>query len=89
MSRDPDWYRIEALLLAALERRKADFEISKRRFDSAAEQSKDLGLEHPDGRIAMYQAAKDYNAALTAYRDAVFDFNAFVLHSKIPDYLRE
>jgi len=89
MPRPEDRSRIEVILLGTLQRRKADYEISKRRFDLVSEHAKDLDLNNPDGATAVRQATKDLNQTLFAYRDAIIDFNRFLLYGTVPDYLRE
>ena len=81
--------RIEALLQGSLHRRKKDYEISKKRFDQVVENTRDLEPENPDGAISVRHAAKDYNQALVDYRDALMDLNQFLLHGRVPDYLKD
>ena len=80
-----DRFLIEGRLSGVLMQAKAAYEASKKQFDVARLQVADLGLDHPDGRRALHQATKAHKVAFRKYRQALMDFNYFILYGKIPE----
>src|SRR3954471_21878905 len=71
-----------ARLKDALEQAKALYEGSKLNFDQARALHVELGFGHPDGRLS--HATRLYNYSLRSYRQALTDFNRFILDIDIP-----
>ena len=64
----------------ALEQAKALYVGAKDEYDIAIQRMHDLGATHTDGSIR--HATQVYVSALVSYRNALLEFNRFVLRSK-------
>jgi hypothetical protein len=78
---------IEDRLRADLERRRGAY------YDAKAESARlelyyaDLGLTQRDGRYALRIAIEAQHRATEDYREALVEFNRFILDGKLPDHI--
>jgi hypothetical protein len=76
--------QLEADLLLQLRQAAEEFRLAKCEQQRLLEISRDLGLSHPDGRVAMANAMHVYNEKLSIYRRAVKVFTDLTVHGKNP-----
>ncbi len=76
--------RLERKLLEKLKAAEHDYRSAAADFKSLSEQSKDLGLAHPDGRQAIRNAVASERAAMQKYQAALRAFTDFVVSGIMP-----
>ena len=76
----------EARLKHVLQESKSEYEATKKIFSEAVRHLDELGYQHPDGVASLDQAAKAHNRAFRKYREALLDFNRFILDGKPPEW---
>jgi hypothetical protein len=83
---DPQQARrdLEDALMKRLQSAQAAYNVAKAEHERLASIIADVGLNHPDGSLALSQAVKLDRAALDAYAAALKDFTDLTIHSKPP-----
>jgi len=76
--------KLERELLEKLKTAERDYRLAVSESRSLSEQSKDLGLQHPDGRQSIRNAVAIERAAMQKYQDALRSFTDFVVYGIMP-----
>ena len=73
---------IEADLMAALDEARAQYQAAREQYRLAVRTLEDLGLNHPDGNVALQLAVSRQAGATECYRKALVRFTRFILDGK-------
>lgn len=76
--------RIESRLHAQLACANEAYQRARSEATELHQIAKDLGLNQPDGNLALRNAVRKEREALTRYAEALKVFNDFVLGRKLP-----
>jgi hypothetical protein len=76
--------KLELRLLEKLRAAESEYRLAIAEYKNLSGQSKDLGLQHPDGRQAFRNAIIVQREALKKYQAALRAFTALVVHGVAP-----
>jgi hypothetical protein len=76
--------RLEKELMLAVKRAADEFNEAKQEHQRLLGISRELGLAHPDGQLALTRAMVIYNDKLQKYRHALKDFTELTVRGNSP-----